>query len=128
MKNIEEIPRDRRAGFRVPDGYFAQLNERVVTAATTEKPTRWATFRSLTAFAASFAAMVMIAVTGYYFTGHKALNSEIEQDNLYLVSLYDIQLDEILAANEADELSSELFAEAAYNYLDLHGYDLTSEE
>lgn len=124
--NIEELPRDNRASYRVPEGYFAELNNTLCERA--EKPVQgglWATFRSLTAFAGIFAIMVIMAITGFYFTGHQAQQSEVEQDALYFTELYHVTTDDIIDA-EMEQItgSGVLIADAAAEYLDTYGYSL----
>lgn len=126
INNIEDLPRDNRAAYRVPDGYFSELNN--LLRERVEQPAQggiWATFRSMATFAAGFVAMVVLAITGFYFTGHQAQNVEAEYDELYLTSLYDITVEDIISAEETtDSTSSRLFADAAIDYLDTYGYNL----
>lgn len=128
MKSIEDKKRDNRAGYRVPDGYFSELNHKVIdqAAAQSHSVKRMPAVRSMLSFVAGFAVMVMMAITGYYFTGHQAQNNEQEQDNFYFVSLFDVEVEEIIYAQEtATDQHNALLADAAYEYLTTYGYDIS---
>lgn len=127
MKNIEELKRDTRAGYKVPEGYFSELNHKIVaTSQQTAQGGAWATLRSMTSFVMSFAVMVVIAITGYYFTGHQAQTQEYEDENYYMISLYDISTEDIIQAQELDsDTKNSQFADAAIDYLTTYGYDIT---
>lgn len=132
MKSIEDIKRDNRAGYRVPDGYFSELNQRVVdqAASQSQRAKGLPAVRSMLSFVGGFAVMVVMAMTGYYFTGYSAINNQTEQDNMMFVSLYDIEVDEIVSAEDSQNESTEiqnkaLLADAAYDYLTTYGYDIT---
>lgn len=124
--SIEDMPRDNRGAYRVPDGYFSQLNHQLKEAPL--QPVQggvWATVRSMFAFVGSFAVMVVMAIVGFYFTGYQAQTNETTVDELYLFSLYDISDEDIMDSDDSSIVNSQIFADAAIDYLDTYGYNLT---
>lgn len=139
-----------RNPYRVPDGYFSELRntlrERIAdeTAAASSATlgggggTLWGRVRRMVGFAAAFGCLVLLAMTGFYFTGYWAQQRELfaEQQNetsemlavyrLYAEDLeafdsYFIQTTEDEVLNGDDEQRT-LFAEAVADYLDTYGY------
>lgn len=142
-----------RNPYRVPDGYFSELRntlrERIAdeTAAASSATlgggggTLWGRVRRMVGFAAAFGCLVLLAMTGFYFTGYRAQQRELfaEQQNetsemLAVYRLYSEDLENIdnylidseqrlQRGTDTDQTEEEvLFAEAVADYLDTYGY------
>lgn len=125
--------------YRVPEGYFRDLKYSIVEkadqmqveadAAAATRP-RWRVeLRSASVFAASFAAVVVLGITGYYFTGYKAQQAELMADGFdetYL--LYDLDEAQIFEYTTArSEEQNSLLADASLDYLDAFGYPVSDD-
>ncbi|MDE5944674.1 MAG: hypothetical protein K2G93_03705 [Rikenella sp.] len=127
--------------YRVPDGYFSELRntlrERVAgETAAASSATLWGRVRGLAGFATAFGCLVLLAMTGFYFTGYRARQRELiaEQQNetsemLAVYRLYTEDLEEFdsyFIETPADDGTGDeqrtLFAEAVTEYLDTYGY------
>lgn len=124
--------------YKVPEGYFRDLKYSIVEKAeqmqaevdeAAARP-RWRVeFRSAAVFAASFAAVVVLGITGYYFTGYKAQQTEMlaeSFDATYL--LYDLDESQIeqYTTQRSDE-ENDLLADASLDYLAAYGYPVWEE-
>lgn len=125
--------------YKVPEGYFRDLKYSIVEkaeqmqaeadAAAAARP-RWRVeLRSASVFAASFAAVAVLAITGYYFTGYKAQQTELMADGFdetYL--LYDLDEAQVLEyTSERSSDDSGLLADASLDYLAAYGYPVYEE-
>lgn len=128
IKHIEDLTRDNRAEYRVPDGYFAELNRAIIDKSeetVVSGSGAWTTIRSMLSFSASFAAMVILAITGYYFTGYQAKLSQSDDESFYMISLYGVTTEDIIQSQQDNSEQSSLFEESAIAYLTEYGYDIT---
>lgn len=77
---------------------------------------------------AAFGVLVVLATTGYYFTGHKATLIETEQNDPMLG--YQITTDDLeaLSLQLSDSSASQRLALAADEYLDTYGYGYIDSE
>lgn len=124
--DIETLKRTQKGSYTVPEGYFSDLNHRIVTcvAQSEQAPSGfWSIFSRAATFAGGFAFFVLLATVGYYFTGYQALQTELNDSNMVLLSLYDISDEEIMDLTLADASSDQLFTQAAVEYLSTYGYD-----
>lgn len=123
--------------YKVPEGYFGELKSSILSSVHTiqaeqlaaEKPTFRVQMRSAAIYAASFAAMVVMAITGYYLTGYQSQEKELAQsfDEMSLVygmDEYDI-VDYTVDQTSADRA---LLAEASGDYFDAFGYPTADYE
>lgn len=116
-------------GYKVPDGYFDSLKEEVLSTSramqaqvlSNEKPTVRVQMRSALTFAACFAAMVVMALTGYYFTGHRANEKELAQNLDEMTMLYGVDEYDIAELDIAQD-NSPILAEASVEYLEVFGF------
>lgn len=136
-------PKDLRHSnpYRVPDGYFADLRstlrERVAEDLAAEggaapAPGLWQRIKGVAGLSAAFGCLVLLAVTGFYFTGYKARQREqlaMQEETAEMFLAYHLysedleELDEYAAADpEAQAQDQALFAEAVTEYLDTYGY------
>lgn len=126
----------KSTGYKVPEGYFDGLKGDIMATSRTmqaqvlsdEKPTVRVQLRSALTFAASFAAMVVIAITGYYFTGHKASEKELAQNIDEITMLYGVDEYDIIELN-IEQTDSPMLAEASVEYLEVFGFpDMSQTE
>ncbi|MEG1075502.1 MAG: hypothetical protein RRY42_00160 [Mucinivorans sp.] len=118
--------------YKVPDGYFDELNRSLRTAAAqmeadaqqvSARPVFRVQLRSAAFFAASFVGLVVLAVTGYYFTGHSAHQQELTHSYEQVAIYYDIDpIDMVDYMIPVSEESIELYASASRDYMDVFGY------
>lgn len=122
--DLEGMSRENR--YKVPDGYFSDLNHRIMDRVARETASEEIGFgtviRRLSGFAIGLSCMALLAVTGFYFTGSDAGQTEELSSTEYLMSMYDVTEYDILDVEEADRLSEENFAENVFAYLDTYGY------
>ena len=125
-----EEQKTNNGGYKVPDGYFEQMRAQVMgqvreleaerAAAAARKVPAW---RSAAAFAASFAALVVLAVGGFYLTGYQAQKQEVAaaaaDQAMWLYEVEEIDLYELDAAKQ--EPAKAVLAEAAIDYLETFG-------
>lgn len=126
----------KTVGYKVPEGYFDQLKGSIMESARVmqeerdtiqlKRPLFRTQMRSAAVFAASFAAMVVLAITGYYFTGYKASEKELAQsvDDMTLVYGID-ELDLVELTVSAGQET--LLSEASIEYFEAFGYPVTQE-
>lgn len=127
MKEEQSI---KSGGYRVPEGYFGQMRAQVLERVSELEQERQAevrtvrpAWRSAMAFAASFAGLVVLAIGGYYLTGHQTHQTELaavvaEQD-MWLYGVDEVDLYEVTELQSG--LNSALVAEAAIDYLETFG-------
>ncbi|MDI3527236.1 MAG: hypothetical protein PWR03_1419 [Tenuifilum sp.] len=81
---------DKKLPFRVPEGYFDTLPQRVqdrVAATESKETTRgWIAIRSQLAFAAGFLFMAVLGYWGYYMSRPLASSKAIKTDYVEIVS------------------------------------------
>lgn len=122
--DLESMSRENR--YKVPDGYFSDLNHRIMDRVAEETASKeisfWTALRRLSGFTIGFSCMVVLAITGFYFTGSNSGQMEELSSTEYLMSMYDVTEYDILDVEEADRLSEENFAENVFAYLDTYGY------
>lgn len=120
--------------YRVPDGYFAALRGslREAVSAAPVRPGLWQRVKGIAGLSAAFGCLVLLATTGYYFTGYQARQRERsaaqeESVEMFLAyHLYDEDLEELDeyayedSATQAEDLT--LFTDAVTDYLDTYGY------
>lgn len=129
--DIEKFSREHP--YKVPDGYFSDLNHRIMDRVeeqiqSDEAGGVWSTFRRMGTFAMGFAVMVIMATVGYYFTGHQASQNEQLDEAYYLISMYDVTIDDILSVEQSDSLYNQSIAQAAIEYLDVYGYGYYADQ
>ncbi len=137
---------DTRNPYKVPSGYFEELNRAILKKAeectdvdSTLQDTieyipasqkyRGARLRGMVSFAASFALLVGLAWGGFHLIIGATSNQNSPEAALLAAHadidydlLYDISDDVLIEAISEQSLSEEeLFAEAVAEYIDLHG-------
>ncbi|MFI3294796.1 MAG: hypothetical protein R3Y19_02135 [Rikenellaceae bacterium] len=117
--NRPHLPDDRRSGYRVPEGYFNDLKQTIMTKAQMEEPQEsWiSALRRIGGFALGFCAMVAISIGIVKLTpdsieqGVLAQKSVEQSDDLDLfTAMYDVTEFDILDIfyNDEDEYESQL--------------------
>ena len=123
--DIEKMPRENR--YKVPEGYFSDLNHRIMDQVEAQQEAGSIGFggalRRMVGVVGGFAALVLIAVTGFYFTGYQTRQAEIAMAGDYDVNLHYVTIDDIMEWDADDSEADARFVEAAYAYLDTYGYN-----
>lgn len=131
IEELRKTERTQNGGYTVPDAYFSDLQARIMTRIEQQQEPEagfWSIFKRAVVFSLSFGCLVVLALTGYYFTGYQARNNEIEADEFALIDMYNVSTDDIVEMVDTQEESSVLFAEAAIEYLDTYGYGMIADE
>lgn len=131
LSEMKEQQSIKSSGYRVPEGYFDQMRAQMMSqvadleaARTKEAKTVRPAWRSAVAFAASFAAMVVLAIGGYYLTGgaetqQAELAAATSEGDMWLYGVDEVDLYE--ASDNGFELTKTMVAEAAIDYLETFG-------
>lgn len=88
-----------RTPYRVPDGYFSDLNHSImarVESDSMEQPRGVRRYLRLAGFAVGFAAMVMGLTWGFRLITDSMTSDQITFDDSMILSMYDISSDDIL--------------------------------
>lgn len=110
--NLEDIKMNN--GFKIPDGYFENFENKIMNQIENEEPKVISIFRRKYFYVASIAATILVVI-GFLFTNNNNINS-IDDTTLenYLVtevSSYDlidkIDLENIASADDVIELSND---------------------
>ncbi|MEG2318888.1 MAG: hypothetical protein RSC07_00305 [Mucinivorans sp.] len=130
-----EQEKDIRGGYRVPQGYFADLESRIKEKATEIQVDNswWGALRGVAGFAGGFVVMVLLGATFYYFAGGNEAQQSKQMATIDQFIVVDgVSQEDIMATLEPtqaeDSLSSELFALAAMEYVELTGVSLSDFE
>ncbi len=131
MKDVKAIkntaPAQDTNPYRIPEGYFGDLRNHIMARVAEEqsvqaKATGWQSVRWMAAFAAGFCGLALLATVGYYLTGHKARQREIDNNPLMGYTVTAEDLAELLYYEENAAEEQAQFAEAAAEYLETYGY------
>lgn len=123
--------RNETSPYRVPDGYFSDLNHaircRVMEAneAETTYAARgiWGRMRGVAGAAGAFGCLVLLAMAGFYFTGYRAQVKEADEADLLLgYTLYSEDVESLATTlQEGTEDNGALFALEVKEYLSTYG-------
>lgn len=135
MTHQDQHNRDPRGGYRVPDGYFNDLNHLIVEKAQMPAADNsWSgALRRMIGFAGGFAFMVALAVGAFYLIsdGNPESVTQLtsQQNNLYdFTQMYNVSEDDILEyylyPTDSSELNNQQFAQAVDEYIQIYGMEI----
>ncbi|MEF9949563.1 MAG: hypothetical protein RR980_02300 [Mucinivorans sp.] len=117
--------------YKVPDGYFDELSRSILTKAYEKEQAELSSqgstfaqqFRSAAVFAGSFVILVVLALTGYYFTARPALQQELAQSYDEMALIYEIdETDMVEYLNTPNQGQNTMYSDASYAYMEAFGY------